>query len=76
MADHMSFMAYLCFPDPFPESSVICLFKNAWQIQGENYPGQSFKNQLDAMGLQIRRGTIKMSHSLRQIPDHQSFLII
>ena len=60
MADRISFMAFLGFPDSFPDSGTIWLFKNRMAETGkEEMVWAELQRQLDAMGLQVRRGTVQ-----------------
>jgi IS5 family transposase len=60
MADRISFMAFLGFPDPFPNSRTIWLFKQRIAKSGKDeLIWSELQRQLDAMGLQVKRGTIQ-----------------
>jgi IS5 family transposase len=60
MADRISFMSFLGFPDPLPDSSTIWLFKERMAETGKDkLVWAELQRQLDAMGLQVRRGTIQ-----------------
>lgn len=60
MADRISFMAFLGFPDPFPDSRTIWLFKEHMaKTEKDKIVWAELQRQLDAMGLQVRRGTIQ-----------------
>ena len=60
MADRISFMAFLGFPEPFPDSRTIWLFKERMAETGKNkLVWAELQRQLDAMGLQVKRGTIQ-----------------
>jgi IS5 family transposase len=60
MADRISFMAFLGFPDPFPDSRTIWLFKQRIAKSGKDeLIWSELQRQLDAMGLQVKRGTIQ-----------------
>jgi IS5 family transposase len=60
MADRISFMAFLGFPDPFPDSRTIWLFKERMAETGkEEMVWAELQRQLDAMGLQVKRGTVQ-----------------
>lgn len=60
MADRISFMAFLGFPDPFPDSRTIWLFKNRMAETGKDkIVWAELQRQLDAMGLQVKRGTVQ-----------------
>src|SRR5512136_1926540 len=60
MADRISFMAFLGFPDPFPDSRTIWLFKERIAETGKKeMVWTELQRQLDAMGLQVKRGTIQ-----------------
>lgn len=60
MADRISFMAFLGFPDPFPDSRTIWLFKQRIADSGKDeLIWSELQRQLDAMGLQVKRGTMQ-----------------
>lgn len=60
MADRISFMAFLGFPDPFPDSRTIWLFKQRMAETGKDkMVWAELQRQLDAMGLKVKRGTIQ-----------------
>ena len=60
MADRISFMAFLGFPDPFPDSRTIWLFKQRIaDTEKDKMVWAELQRQLDAMGLQVKRGTIQ-----------------
>ena len=60
MADRISFMAFLGFPDPFPDSRTIWLFKQRMAESGKDkMVWAELQRQLDAMGLKVKRGTIQ-----------------
>jgi hypothetical protein len=57
MADRISFMSFLGFPDPFPDSRTIWLFKERMANTGKDkMVWAELQRQLDAMGPSIRRG--------------------
>lgn len=60
MVDRLSFMAFLGFPDPFPDSRTIWLFRERMvRTEKEKVVWAELQRQLDAMGLQVKRGTIQ-----------------
>ena len=60
MADRISFMAFLGFPDPFPDSRTIWLFKQRIAESGKyELIWSELQRQLDAMGLHVKRGTMQ-----------------
>jgi IS5 family transposase len=60
MADRISFMAFLGFPSPFPDSRTIWLFKERMAKTGKDkLVWAELQRQLDARGLQVKRGTIQ-----------------
>jgi IS5 family transposase len=60
MADRISFMEFLGFPDPFPDSRTIWLFKERIAETGKKeMVWAELQRQMDAMGLQVKRGTIQ-----------------
>jgi IS5 family transposase len=60
MADRISFMAFLDFPDPFPDSRTIWLFRERMANTGKDKAvWEELQRQLDSMGLRVKRGTIQ-----------------
>ena len=60
MADRISFMAFLGFPDLFPDSRTIWLFRERMvKTEKDKIVWAELQRQLDSMGLQVRRGTIQ-----------------
>jgi IS5 family transposase len=60
MADRISFMSFLGFPDPFPDSRTIWLFRERMAItEKDKIVWSELQKQLDAMGLQVKCGTIQ-----------------
>jgi IS5 family transposase len=60
IADRISFMSFLGFPDPFPDSRTIWLFKERMAKTGrDRMVWAELQIQLDAMGLRVKRGTIQ-----------------
>ncbi len=60
MADRISFMAFLGFPNPFPDSRTIWLFKERMAETGtDGVVWDELQRQLDVLGLKVKRGTIQ-----------------
>jgi len=60
MSDRISFMAFLGFPDPFPDSRTIWLFRERMAETGtDKFVWAELQRQLDAKGLKIRRGIVQ-----------------
>jgi IS5 family transposase len=60
IADRLSFMGFLGFPDPIPDSKTIWLFKERMKETGRSrLVWDEFQRQLDARGLKVKRGTIQ-----------------
>ncbi len=60
MADRISFMAFLGFPSPFPDSRTIWLFKERMAKTGKDkVVWVALQRQLDARGSQVKHGTIQ-----------------
>ena len=60
MADRISFMSFLGFPNPAPDSRTIWLFKERMAETGmDKVVWAELQRQLDAMGLQVKRGTMQ-----------------
>jgi transposase, IS5 family len=60
MADRISFMSFLGFPDPFPDSRTIWLFRERMvKTEKDKIVWAELQRQLESMGLQVRRGTIQ-----------------
>ena len=53
MADRISFMAFIGFPDPFPDSRTTWLFKQRIDEAEKDKVWAELQRQLDAMGLQV-----------------------
>jgi len=70
MADRISFMAFLGFPEPFPDSRTIWLFKERMaKTEKDKVVWAELQRQLDAMVYESSVEQCKMLHSLTQIPD-------
>ena len=53
-------MAFLGFPDPFPDSRTIWLFKERMaKTEKDKVVWAELQRQLDAMGLRVKRGTMQ-----------------
>ena len=60
IADRISFMSFLGFPNPAPDSRTIWLFKERMAETGmDKVVWAELQRQLDSMGLQVKRGTIQ-----------------
>jgi IS5 family transposase len=60
MADCISFMTFLDFPDPFPDSRTIWLFRERMaKTEKDKLVWAELQRQLDTMGLKVKRGTIQ-----------------
>jgi IS5 family transposase len=60
MADRISFMSFLGFPDPFPDSRTIWLFRERMANTGKDeVVWAELQKQLDTKGLCVKRGTIQ-----------------
>ncbi len=60
MADRISFMAFIGFPNPFPDSRTIWLFKERMAETGtDGVVWDELQRQLDVLGLKVKRGTIQ-----------------
>jgi transposase, IS5 family len=60
MADRISFMSFLGFPNPFPDSRTIWLFRERMAKTGKDeVVWGELQKQLNAMGLKVKRGTIQ-----------------
>ena len=56
----LSFMEFLGYPEPFPDSSTIWLFRERMAKTGKNaIVWAELQRQLDAMGLEVKTGTIQ-----------------
>jgi len=52
-------MAFLGYPDPFPDSRIIWLFKKTHsRDEKDKLVWAELQRQLDAMELRVKRGTI------------------
>ncbi len=60
IADRLSFMEFLGYPDPFPDSRTIWLFRERMaKIEMDKIIWAELQRQLDAKGLKVNRGTIR-----------------
>ncbi len=60
MADRISFMAFLGYPNPFPDSRTIWLFRERMAETGtDKLVWAELQRQLDAKGLKVRRGIVQ-----------------
>jgi IS5 family transposase len=60
MIDRISFMSFLGFPNTPPDSRTIWLFKERMALtKKDKMVWAELQRQLDAMGLQVKRGTIQ-----------------
>jgi len=60
IADRLSFMEFLGYPDPFPDSRTIWLFRERMAKAGmDKTVWAELQRQLDARGLKVKRGTIQ-----------------
>ncbi len=60
IADRISFRGFLGFPNPIPDSRTIWLFRERMAETGKDMVvWAEFQRQLDAKGLQVKRGTIQ-----------------
>ena len=60
MSDRISFISFLDFPDPLPDSGTICPFKERMANTGKDrMVWAELERQLEAMGLSVKRGTIQ-----------------
>lgn len=60
MADRISFMAFLGYPNPFPDSRTIWLFRERMAERGtDKLVWAELQRQLDAKGLKVRRGIVQ-----------------
>ena len=60
MIDRISFMSFLGFPNPFPDSRTIWLFRERMALtRKDKMVWAELQRQLERMGLQVKRGTIQ-----------------
>ena len=60
IADRISFMKFLSFPDSIPDSKTIWLFRERLKETGKDKAiWEELQRQLDAKGLTIKRGSIQ-----------------
>jgi IS5 family transposase len=60
MADRISFMAFLDFPNQFPDSRTIWLFKQRLAESNKDKEiWEELQRQLDSMGLRVKHGSIQ-----------------
>jgi len=73
IADRISFMKFLGFPDSIPESRTIWLFRERLMETGKDKViWEELQRQLDAKGLKVKRGSIQDAtlHLSRPIPEN------
>jgi IS5 family transposase len=60
IADRLSFMGFLGFPDPIPDSRTVWLFRDRMEKTGKDkLVWAELQRQLDAKGLAVKKGTIQ-----------------
>lgn len=60
ISDRISFMGFLGFPDPIPDSRTVWLFRDRMEKNGtDKLVWAELQSQLDAKGLKVKRGTIQ-----------------
>lgn len=60
IADRLSFMEFLGYPDPFPDSRTIWLFRERMtKTEMDKTVWSELQRQLDVKGLKVKRGTIQ-----------------
>lgn len=60
ISDRLSFMEFLGYPDPLPDSRTIWLFRERMAKTGtDKIVWAELQRQLDAKGLKVKRGTIQ-----------------
>jgi IS5 family transposase len=60
IADRISFMKFLGYPDSIPDSRTIWLFRERLALTGKDkLIWEELQRQLDARGLQVKRGAIR-----------------
>ncbi len=70
MADRISFMSFLGFPDPFPDSRTIWLFKERMAETGKKeIVWADFKGSWTKWAYKLNVERFKMPHSSKQIQD-------
>jgi IS5 family transposase len=69
MAEGISFMSFLGFPDPFLDSRTIWLFRERMAETGKDrMVWAELQRQLDVMGLRVKRGTIQYATFIEADP--------
>jgi hypothetical protein len=70
MADRISFMSFLGFFDPFPDSRTIWLLENAWlMLEKMKLSGQNFRGNWMLWVYRLNMERPKMPRSLKQTPE-------
>lgn len=60
ISDRISFMGFLSFPDPIPDSRTVWLFRDRMEKTGKDKSvWAELQRQLDTKGLKVKRGTIQ-----------------
>jgi len=69
IADRVSFMGFLVFPEQVPDSSTIWLFKERMIETGTHHRvWDEFRRQLDSKGLTVKPGTIQDATFIKADP--------
>jgi transposase, IS5 family len=69
MADRISFMAFLGYPSPFPDSRTIWLFRERMAETGKDkLVWSELQRQLDDLGLKVRRGIVQDATFIESYP--------
>jgi len=77
MADRISFMAFLDYPDPLPDSRTIWLFKQRIAESGKaELIWSELQRQLVAMGLQVKCGTVQDATFIEADPGSSKNLVV
>lgn len=73
IADRLSFMEFLGYPDPSPDSRTIWLFRERMAETGmDKIVWAELQRQLDAKGLKVKRGTIQDATFIETDPGQSS----
>ena len=68
LANNMSFMNFLGYPETIPDSTIIRLFRERLKEKNRfDAIWQEVQRQLDAKGLTVKEGSIQDATSLHQI---------
>jgi IS5 family transposase len=71
IANNLSFMKFLCYPETIPDSTTIWLFRERLKETGKiDAIWQELQRQLDEMNLKVKKGVIQDATFITSDPGH------